>query len=427
MMLAALAISAAARTAHGQVRPDSVRRDSLAATRTVSDSAARVRALADSLLLEDDPDDEVALEPEGTRQSLSVQSMNRSYTVGSGSYSENVGLLSYRLSNGRFRFFASASPMQFNGGATSIRGAPPATARIDWLPRVGDTLRVYGRTASTPATLDSTQSLAIGAVGVSTIELDAFSLGTAAMIGTRGAISFPLDGVTLGVHAAVEYQPKPTGSNNSYWTGTTVSGGASLAFPVGGLRLTGGVDLTNSFADSLGGKNLFQGGGSMNAELRLDGLLGEELSSDVLFGLWYQRPFGDIRADQPNRLVPVGSTFGAYGTLTFPVGSSMLTPSLSLSRESASDDAQSLSRRYRYTSGSWAMNGGLAWSIPLTRQIEIVPEAGVTIGNADATFTATTLAGGGLPGRPGRPVTSTQSFSSRIRGFWLALELQISF
>ena len=419
--------------ASAQVRPDSSKRDTIAAREASapvpvrSDSAARVRALADSLLLEDDPEDDALLNPRGREQSVSVQSMNRSYGVGAGSYNENVGLLSYRLSSGPFRLFASASPMRYNDGTTTITGAPPVTLRLDWLPAAGDTLRLYARSPSSPATLDAAQALAIGAVGVSTIELDAFSLGTPAMVGARGAFSFPFDAVTLGVRGSVEYQPKPTGSSDAYWTGTSVSGGLSLAIPTGDLRLTALLDVTNSFADSLDGRNLFQGGGSLNAEVRMDGLLGGDDGTDALFGAWYQRPFGNTRSDQPNRLVPVGSTFGAYATLSFPVGSAMLTPSVALSRESASDEAASATGKYRYSAGSWAVNGGLAWSIPLSGTIDIVPEAGMAFGNADASFVATTILGGGLPGRRGRPVTSTQNFSSNIRGFWFALELAIRF
>lgn len=420
-------------TTSAQVSPDSAKRDTLApplsnaTPRTLSDSAARVHALADSLLLEDDPDDDALLEPPGTKQSVSLQSMNRSYAVGAGSYSENVGMLNYQLSSGSIRLFASASPMRYNGGIATITGTPPITMRFDWLHGTGDTLRLYGRSPSSPPTLDSIQALAIGAVGVSTIELDALSLGTPAMIGARGALSFLFDEVTLGVHVAVEYQPKPTGNNNSYWTGTSISGGLSLAIPAGGLRLTGLLDVSNSFADSLAGKNLFQGGGNVNAELRLDGLLGGDEGSDALFGAWYQRPFGNTQTDQPNRLVPVGATFGAYATLTFPVRSMLLTPSVSASREFASGNAASATGRYQYSTGSWAVNGGVAWSIPLTGSVELVPEAGVAIGNADASFVATSIVGGRLPGRRGRPVTSTQDFSSRIRGFWIAVELTISF
>lgn len=398
-----------------------------AAKRVVTDSAARVRALADSILLEDDPEDEAGSEPPRARQSISIQSMNRTYSIGSGSYGENVGLLNYRLSSTSYRFLVSASPLRYNAGSSTITGAPPVSLRFDWMRGLGDTLGVYGRTASTPASLDSAQSLAIGAVGVSTIELESFSLGMPAMIGARAAFSFPSGEVVFGVRTLVEYQPRPSGSSNSYWTGTTVSGGLSLALPTGDWRTTALLDVSNSFADSLGGKNLFQGGGNVNFELRLDGLLGGGDGADALFSAWYQKPFGNTRADQPNRLVPVGDTYGVFGTLTFPVGSMLLTPSLALARESASDNAASGASRYRYSTSSWAVNSGLALSLPLTESIELTPELGFSSGSADGSFVATTLVGGGVPGRPGRPVTATQNFRNRITGWWAALELTISF
>ena len=385
--------------------------------------------MADSILLEDDPADDALLEAPGTRQSITVQSMNRSYAIGTGTFKETVGLLSYRLRTPSLSLSVTASPLRYNAstGPTTITGAPPVLVRVDWLPGVGDTLRVYGRTASSPATLDSTQSLAIGAVGVSTIELESFSLGTPAMVGARAALSFPSDEVVFGLRAGVEYQAKPTGSSNTYWTGTTLSAGASIAFPTGALRTTALVDVSRSSADALGGKNLFQGGGSANLELRVDGLLGEGEGVDALFSAWYQRPFDNVRSDQPNRLVPVGDTYGLFSMLSFPVGSSLLTPTVSMARESASGATSEGASRYSYAASSWAANAGMALSVPLSRSIDLTPEVGFASGSAGSTFVATTLVGGTLPGRPGRPVSSTQNFRSGISGWWAALEFSISF
>lgn len=421
LLLLLAVLATATRPAGAQTGPDS------SVARVVSDSAARVRALADSILLEDDPEDDALLEPPGARQFLSLQSMNRSYAIGSGSYSENVGLLSYRLSVSSFRLSVNASPLRYNAGATSIAGAPPVSVRLDWLPGPGDTLRVFGRSQSSPATLDSAQSLAIGAVGVSTIELESFSLGTPAMVGARGAFSFPDGDLVFGVRAAIEYQPRPSGSNNSYWTGTTISGGLSLAMPTGDLRTTALLDVASSYADSLGGRNLFQGGGNMSVELRVDGLLGGEAGIDAMFSAWFQKPFGNTRSDQPNRLIPVGDTYGLYGTLTVPVGSMLLTPTVALARESASDDAASGRSRFNYAASSWAVNGGLALSLPLGGSIDLTPEIGFARGSADGSFVATTIIGGAMPGRPGRPVTATQNFRNRISGWWVAMELSVRF
>ena len=451
--------------ARAQARPDSlVRKDSAAArARILSDSAARVRAVADSILLLDDPDDELALDaPVGARQSVTIQSLNRGYTIGKNRISENVGLFSYRWGDPDWKVFLSGSPLQYAANGTTISGVPPVTGRVDWSFAHGDTLRVYGRSSSVPASLDSLQSAALGLVSVSTIDLESFSLGTPAMFGARTTFTFDLGELSLGLHGGLEYQPRPSGTARTYWTGTTLLAGVSLSGPASDLRWTGTVDVSHSSADSLltpgdsVGRNLFQGGGAMNATLQLDGPLTSEGDATGVIGLWYQRPFGNDRPDQPNRLLPVGDTYGAYLTLELPIRSWVFSPSVSVAREHAADDAR-VSRllRYQYDAASWAMNAGAALTIPLGKHLDLTPEFGATFGGAAVAFTATTAAGrtsaglssanasgpgsggtgmsGGSGGttptvsgrRPGR--TDVTNFSANIRGWWAGIELSISF
>ncbi len=419
------------RPAGAQGRPDSLARRDSARAGVPADSAAKLRALADSILLEDDPDDDMSLDvPVGIRQSFSVQSLNRGYTIGGNSIAENVGVVTYRWRAADWRLSASASPLRYAGNGTVISGAPPVSGRLDWSFAKGDTLRVYGRSASVPASLDSTQSAALGLVSVSTIDLESFSLGTQAMFGARAAFTFDLgNDVSLGLRGGLEVQPKPTGRSSVYWTGTTVLAGASLGGLAGDLRWSGSVDFSRSSADSLllpgdsVGRNLFAGGGSLSLGLQLDGPLTSAGDASGVLGLWYQRPIDNDRADQPNRLLPVGDTFGAFVSLDLPIQKLVLSPTLSISRESASDDARTRLVRYRYETSSWAMNAGAALTIPLTSRIDLTPEAGATFGGADAVFT--TQLGGGGPRRPGR--TSASGFSSSVRGWWAGVELSVSF
>ena len=403
--------------------PDSLPRAGVdtGAKRAISDSAARVRALADSLLLEDDPDDELPT----TRQSLSVQSLNRSYRVGGTGFAENVGLLTYRASRGAWRVTIGASPLRFSTGATTINGAPPVSATIDWSFRSGDTLRIYGRSSSVPAALDSAQALAIGSIGTSTVDMASSGLGTPAMVGGRLALSFAGEYVTFGIRGAIEYQPRPDGPEDTYWTGTTVSGGISLGTIGPTTRWTGLVDVTRGFADSLGGRNLFQGGGNVNIELRLNTTFDEANDADGLFSIYYQKPFGNDRNDQPNRLIPVGDSYGLFGIVNLPLRSMLLVPTVTLAREASSATTGTAASRYAYSASSWAINAGIALQIPVAGAIDLTPEIGGVFGNASATFTSVTPASFGA--RRGRPVTSSSGFTNRINGWYLGLQLSVSF
>ncbi len=433
-LVACLLVTASAANAQGQTDTLARRDSSAMRARALSDSAARIRAIADSILLEDEPDDELVLDaPPATRQSITMQSLNRAYTIGNNQIAENVGLVSYRWSGPEWKLFVSGSPLRYSGSNTTITGMPPVTGRIDWSFAKGDTLRVYGRSSSVPSALDSMQAAAIGAVSVSTIDLESFSLGTPAMFGTRAAFTFELGELSLGLHGGLEYQPKPSGASRVYWTGTTLLGGASLSGLLSDVRWTGAFDLSQSSADSLlvpgdsVGRNLFQGGGSFNASLQFDGPLTADGDASGVLGLWYQRPFGNDRPDQPNRLLPAGDTYGAFVSLDLPIQSLTFSPSVSIARESASDDAR-VTRllRYQYDAASWAANVGAALTIPLGRHVDLTPEFGATFGGASARFTATSAGSGSGSGRrPGR--TSTTDLSAGIRGWWAGLEMTISF
>ena len=406
-----------------QAVPDTLRRVGVDTgwRRVISDSAARVRALADSLLLEDDSDD---VGPT-TRQTVSVQSVNRSYAVGGTGFAENVGLMSYRASRGEWSVMLNASPLRFSTGATTISGTPPVSATIHWAFAPGDTLRVYGRSASFPATLDSAQAVAIGSIGTSTIDMASFGLGTPAMVGARVALTVVGEKVTFGVRGALEYQPRPGGTEDTYWTGTTLSGGISLGTNGLAVRWTGLVDVTQGFADSLSGRNLFQGGGNVNVELRVNTTFGDYGDGDGMFSVYFQKPFGNDRNDQPNRLIPVGDSYGLFGALNLPVRSMLVMPTVTLAREVSSATTGGAASRYAYSASSWAINAGVALQVPVASRIDLTPEIGAVFGNASATFTSVTPAPVGA--RRGRTVTSSSGFVNRIEGWYLGLQLSVSF
>ena len=155
----------------------------------------------------------------------------------------------------------------------------------------------------------------------------------------------------------------------------------------------------------------------MNASLQFDGPLTADGDATGVLGLWYQKPLSIERPDQPNRLLPVGDTFGVYGSLDIPLGDWMLAPTASFSRESASDDARTRLVRYRYETSSWAANTGVALTIPLGSRLDLTPEAGATFGNANALYQVA----------PGSAAIRRRGFTSKISGWWAGVELTISF
>jgi hypothetical protein len=282
------------------------------------------------------------------------------------------------------------------------------------------------RTASRPGTLDARQTDALGNAGTSTLDLDSFQFGTPAVGGAGAALAFPVGSLVLGVRGGLEYEPKPSGADPVYWRGTTVTGGLSLTGASGENQATASVNLSVSSADSLGGRNLFPGGGMLGLQIVTDIAVRnpvDELDEPwpLRAAVFYSRPFNDVRNDQPNRLVPRGSVAGGLASLLVPVRSAVLTPSIQVVRESSSDQVtRPLARRGIEASG-WTASFGLDASLPLGNHFELNPEAGYTTGSLGATYTQTVI------GLGGRAVTSTSRFSDAIRGGWLTLELRAYF
>jgi hypothetical protein len=363
----------------------------------------------------------------GLHQAIVLGATVRSYRIGDTTVNERVGGATYSLSAGRLRLNLDGSALRYAAAPDTISGSLPGSARVDYLLRPGDTVSVFARTASRPGALSSRQTAAVGSAGTSTLDLDAFQLGTPPVGGGGVALAFPVGSLVLGVRGGLEAEPRPTGSNPVYWRGTTVKGGLSLTGASGDNQLTGSVDVSRSSGDSLGGRNLFPGGGTVSLELvsqlsipsPFDELRDEQWPLRTV--VFYSQPFNDTRADQPDRLVPRGSLLGGLASLLLPVGGGALTPSLQLLHESSADDLVQGAVRSRIDASAWTASLGLGATVPLGDNLDLEPAAGYTTGNVTADFTQN------LVTRRGRGLARSSGFNDSIRGGWLTLELHASF
>ncbi len=362
-----------------------------------------------------------------TRQSITLGGAYRSYTIGGAKVNESTALVSYEVRASHVRFQLDGTGVRFVTPASTIQGATPLGGKLDLIFRLGDTLTIEARSASQPARLDSAQAVAIGTAGTSTIDLESFSFGAPAKFGGRGALAVNLGDVGLSLRAGVDVEPRPSARSTVYWRGTTLRGGATLFGVVGAAsQLSAGIDVRKSYADSLGGKNLFPGGGDVTAKVALSAQLDnpwDELNDDLdaHVSIFYTQPFGDTRNDQPNLLIPLGSTMGAYGSLTLPWGTVLVTPSLELLRESSSADATSGLVHSHSSASGWTSALGVDAVIPLSSVVDLTPQAGYVFGNVSATFDQS------LVRRRGRPLRSSSGFSDRVTGWYAGLELSLTF
>lgn len=362
----------------------------------------------------------------GVHQAIVLGTTGRSYRIGDTTVSERVGGMTYTMSSARFRLRLEGSVLRYDAFSDTISGSLPGSARFDFIPLYGDTVTVFARTATRPGALDARQTEALGNAGTSTLDLDAFQLGTPVVGGGGVALAYPVGSLVLGVRGGLEFEPKPSGTSPVYWRGTTVKGGVSLTGASGDNQLTASVNLSRSSGDSLGGRNLFPGGGTLSMQLVTD--LSAPNLVDPMDEPWpfraavfFSQPFNDTRNNQTDRLVPRGSVFGGLASILVPAGPAILTPSVQILRESSSDAiSQSLSRN-RIDAGGWTASFGLGASLPLGNHLDLDPEAGYTVGNVGATFSETIIGPGG------RPISSASRFSDSIRGSWLTLEVRASF
>ncbi len=418
VVVLALLLSASVRA---QVSPRA-RSDTL--SQRVRDSLIAA-VLADTLDLDADT---LSLLPSSApfRQLFTIRPTFRSYAIGNvnaseqASYASWVGRFSHatlRLSFTPVWYSGDASTTATNGPQVGFSGVSPISGRLDIPLRRADTLRVFAQSASFPGALSTVDAQALGAVGTSTIDLDAGAIGIAARTGIRYTFTQALNdsGVALTLRGGVEYDPKPSGTEAVSWRGTTLRGAIGIGRTVNDGAIGLSVEFTKSYADSLGGQNLFPGGGTLNFETRLIHFFGAEQAGFFSLNGFYTKPIGIQRPDVPTRIIPIGDFIGATAASAIPVGRVTLLPMVTVLRETSNAAAIISGRRTTLDASGQTGAVSLGVSIPIGHAVTITPEVGGAFGNVGQTVSAQ------FP----RRVRST-SFSDPIRGGWFALEFSVA-
>ena len=390
-----------------------------AASARASDSLIAA-IMADTLV----PESERRAPRPAFRQSVTMRPISRRYRVGEIDAAEQGMYTSYVSRFRRATLRVDVTPVSYRGdtSATASRpqvsfgGATPISGRLDLVLRSADTLRVFTQSMSMPGTLNAVDAQALGAVGTSTIDLDAAALGVAARTGMRYSLTQPLGGggVALSFRGGVEYEPKPTGTSVVSWRGTTIRGGVGLSRSSPSTIVGSSVELTQSVTDSLGGRNQYPGGGSLTVDARLLHFAGAEGRGLVALTGFFARPIAIQRPNVATRRLPIGDFMGATASFAIPTGPWSMLPTFSVLRESSSSSSSSNGTRTTRDASGITGSASLGLQVPIGRHLTITPEGGAAFG----TLGLTTSTRSALQNR-------RQAFNDPIRGNWFSLEISI--
>jgi hypothetical protein len=350
-------------------------------------------------------------ESEGaTAHRVTLRAGTTRYTSGPSEISESLGEVTYRLQTRALTLRVSGEPLRFTSGDTlSIAGISSLDARLDLAVGARDSLRFVLRAPSTPSGLTGSEVTALSSVGTSTVDLSSIQFGTPAGLEARFTHVQPIGGaVLLSATIGGSYEPRPSENGSSYWRGTTMRARVGIARAHGLTRISGGLDLSYSFSDSLAGQNLFQGGGTVLARVDVTTLL-----SDVFLGtsVSYFRPHSADRAAGSLR-EPMGDFKVASALAVWPIGSVFLIPAVVLSHESnESAIASSV-----IDGSAWSLGTSLAVDVPLARRFSLTPEVGHTSGSIRTDVMTTVEA-----------VTQDIRSTDGLSGWWAAVDLSVAF
>jgi hypothetical protein len=282
-----------------------------------------------------------------------------------------------------------------------------------------DTLSLAIRTASRPASLSATEVSALGSVGTAAADLASIQFGSPASLSTRFIHVRPLRGsLAAWAELGMEFEPRPGGSESTYWRGTTARVGVGLSDMGGPTRVSGGVVATRSFADSLGGRNLFSGGGTVLARAHVATLWGSR--DDVLVGVAgsYFRPYSVEESDPSGRRFPVRDFAGASALVAWPLGGVLIAPAAALSRESSEVPTGTGVVR----GSGWSLRSSLAIDVAIGGSISFTPEVGYTTGSVR--LDVLTNVG---TSTSGDPITERRSDTDPLSGWWVGVSWSAAF
>jgi hypothetical protein len=345
-------------------------------------------------------------------QRVTIRAGLRTYSLGSTEVSEALALTTYSLRRDGMRLRVAGGTLRFaNGDRLTIAGVAPLDARLDLAVGARDSVRVGVRVPSSPMTLSGPQVAALASVATATVDLSSVEFGTQASFTAGYARTHPL-GASVVVSGTIgaDYEPRPSSARWSYWRGTTLRGGARVSGVVGPSQWSARVEVTRSFSDSLAGRNLFQGGGTVLVRTGVASYVGDadQLVLDV--SAFYFRPFSTERTDALSRRVPVGDFVGGSAIGIVPLGVLLVTPTFVITRESSHAAAGSTLSR----ASGWATLSSLAVDVPLASRWSLTPELGYAKGSLRRDI-------GDVGTAPGFGITES------LTGWWLAADVSVSF
>jgi hypothetical protein len=347
-------------------------------------------------------------------QSVTLTAETNRLRSGPVEVSEWLMPVSYFLRRPGMALWISGQPTHFESGDTlHIDGISTLQVRLDLGLWALDSLRLGVRGATSPSTLSTSEVAALESIGTSTLDLSSIQFGTPAGVEARFTHVQPLDAATeLSVIAGGEYEPRPSDEEWSYWRGKTVRVGVGVSRLLGGGRIGGGVDVTRSFSDSLGGQNLFQGGGTILARVDAATAVGDAGSVLVGGSVSYFRSYSASRAAAAGPREPSGDFVGVSTIAVWPIRAVFFTPAVVLSYES-----NEASTGTTVVAGSgWSLGTSLAASVPLARRFTFTPEVGHVTGSRSTDFLTTV---GSL--------TQRAETTGSLSGWWLAADVSLSF
>lgn len=344
---------------------------------------------------------------------LTIRPGARSYSVENADVSEALGLLTYSMRRPGLRLQVSGGPLRFTSDDTlSISGVSSlqASLELDFGPR--DSLRVALRAPSRPASLSASRVDALASLGTATVDLWSIEFGTPAGLSVQFTHAQPLGGLTLSTTLAGDAEPRPGGTGSIYWRGTTARVGARISGDWGPMRVELGMDVSRSFADSLSGRNLFQGGGEVLARVNAAGFLSDAGETLIDLSAFYFRPYSTDRQSVAGLRAPVGDLAGASALVVWPLGDLFLVPVLRLSRESG----EATSGVGTITRDAWSLGASLALDVPLGPRMTMTPELGYAHGSLRSELSASSAGG-----------AARFETSDNLAGWWAAADFSVVF